>query len=224
MRGLRELGSREGDAGRVLSTDAGYLTAEQVERPGDVQGGIVPQDGAFAGRIVEIGRLVENFGCLRNDQKTVGEALRDPQQIQIAGLREGLEIEGRPSAEFGRVAAQIDGDIPDMPRKHPNQLSLGPAELVVKTTENAPAGAGLIVLGEAGRQTGRGEPFGIEDLGKPSAIVAEALRAEALDIGQGCVEDLHPGHSKGNEGSLERRDLPRKRHISRGHVGSRKVD
>ena len=51
--------------------------------PGDVEGGVVPEDGAFTGRIVEVGGLIEDFGSVRKNKEAVGEAFGDPEKLEI---------------------------------------------------------------------------------------------------------------------------------------------
>ena len=189
---LGELGVSEGDACGVLAADAGGLAVEEVERPGDVQGGVTPEDRALSCRVVEIGCFVEDFGGLGDDEEAVGEAFGDPEKVEIAAVGEGFQIEGCPPAEVAGVAAEIDGDIPDVAGENAHQLALRAAELVVETAENALAGAGLIVLGEAGRKAGGGEALRVEDLREPAAVIAETLGADPFDITKRGIDNLHP--------------------------------
>ena len=190
--GLGELGVSKGDARGVFAADARSFAIEQVERPGDVQRGIAPKDGALSGGEVEIGGFVEDFGGFGDDEEAVGEAFGDPEKVEIAGTGEGLQVEGCPAAEVGGVAAEIDGDVPDVAGEDAHQLTLRPAELVVKAAEDSFAGAGLIVLGEAGRQTGGGEALRVEDLGEPAAVIAEALGPDSFDVAKRGLDNLHP--------------------------------
>ena len=84
----------------------------------------------------------------------MGETFRDPQQLKIVlrGLR--LKVEAGPFAEIGRVAAEIDSNVPDMPGEDADKFALGLAELVMQTPEHAFDGKGLVVLNELFRETG----------------------------------------------------------------------
>ena len=125
--------------------------------------------------IVEIGRFIEDLGRLGEDEEAVGEAFRDPEKLDIVGGRLGLEMKSCPFAKLWRIAAEIDGDVPDMAGKDSNQLSLRLAELVVQASENAFSRKGLVVLYELTGQTGGEKCRLVEYLGEPTATISEAL-------------------------------------------------
>jgi len=130
---------------------------EGFEGPGDVEGGVVPKDAAFSGRVVEIGGFVEDLGGVGEDEKPVREAFGDPEELEVVVRGFGFEVEASPFAEVGRVATEIDGDVPDVAGEDADEFALGAAELIVQAAEDAFGGEGLIVLNELGGKTGRGK-------------------------------------------------------------------
>jgi hypothetical protein len=141
----------------VLRADGGQHATESVKGPGDVKGGIVPENGTFSGGVVEIGSLVENLGRVGEDEEAVCEAFGDPEELEVIVRRLGFEVEASPFAEVGRVAAEIDGDVPDMPGEDADKFALGLAELVMQTAEHALDGKGLVVLDELFGETSGGK-------------------------------------------------------------------
>lgn len=95
-------------------------------------------------------------------------------------------------AEGGGVAAQVDGDVPDVTGEDADEFPLGFFELIMQPTEDAFGGSGLIVLDELSGEAGGGEGIGVEELGKPAAFVAKTFGLAQLDITQRCIENLHP--------------------------------
>ena len=84
----------------------------------------------------------------------MGEAFGDPEQLEVIIARLSFEVETGPFAEIGRVAAEIDSNVPDMPGEDADKFALGLAELVMQTPEHAFDGKGLVVLNELSRETG----------------------------------------------------------------------
>ena len=188
-RSLGQLGVWEEAALGVLRA---YRGGGSFEGPGDGEGGVVPANAALAGGVVEVGSLVEDFGGGGEDEEAVGEAFGDPEEFEFAGFVQGPKVEGGVLAEVGRVAAEVDGDVPDVAGEDADELALGLAELVVEAAEDAARGEGLVVLDEVRGEPGGGEGEGVEDFGEPATIVAEAARIEQLDITQRGLNDLHP--------------------------------
>lgn len=87
----------------------------------------------------------------------MGEAFGNPKDLEVVGGGLGFEMESGPFTEVGRVAAEVDGDVPDMAGEDTYQLALGLAELVVETAEDALSGERLVVLEELGGKTGCGK-------------------------------------------------------------------
>jgi hypothetical protein len=144
----------EQSADGVFGADGWWRAVESFKRPGDVEGGVVPEDGAFAGGVVEVGGFVEDFSGVGEDEEAVGEAFRDPKELKIVLGRVGFQMEPGPFAEVGRVGAEVDSDVPDVAREDPDELALGLAKLVVKTAKDALDGERLVVLNELGGQAG----------------------------------------------------------------------
>lgn len=137
----------------VLGTDRGWSAVECLERPGDVESGVVPEDGAFSGGVVKVSGLIEDFGGVGEDKEPVGEAFGDPEELEIVTWRLSFQVKSRPSSEVGRVAAEVDGYVPDMAGEDTDEFALRSAELVVQAAENAFYGEGLVVLNEFGGKT-----------------------------------------------------------------------
>lgn len=121
----------------VLRAYGGVRSVERFQRPGDVEGRIVPEDGAFSGRIIEISSLVKNFGGIGEDEEAVGKAFRDPKELELIAWRFALQVESGPLSEVRGVAAQIDGDVPDVTGEYADELALWPGELVMQPAEDA---------------------------------------------------------------------------------------
>jgi hypothetical protein len=152
--GWWEVGCGEECATLVLGADRRWCAIERFEGPSDVEDGVVPEDRAFSGGVVEIGGLVEDFGGVGEDEEAMGEAFGDPEKLEVVAGGLGFEVEARPFAEVWGVAAEIDGDVPDMAGEDADEFALGLAELVVQATEYAFDRERLIVLNELGGKTG----------------------------------------------------------------------
>ena len=87
----------------------------------------------------------------------MGEAFWDPEELEVIVPRLSFEVETGPFAEIGRVAAEIDSNVPDMPGEDADKFALGLAELVMQAAEHAFDGKGLVVLDELFRKTGGGK-------------------------------------------------------------------
>jgi len=87
----------------------------------------------------------------------VGEAFGYPEELEVVVGGLGFEVESGPLAEVGGVAAEVDGDVPDMAGEYANELALRLAELVMQATEHAFNGERLIVLNELCGETGGGK-------------------------------------------------------------------
>jgi len=108
----------------IFGADGRWCAIEGFEGPGDVEGGVVPEDGAFSSGVVEIGGLVEDFSGIREDEKAVSEAFGDPKELEVVVRGLGLEVESGPFAKIGGIAAEVDRNIPDMARKDADELTL----------------------------------------------------------------------------------------------------
>lgn len=102
----------------VLGGDGGFVVGDLgfdvIEGPGDGEVGVVPEDGALTGGIVAAGGFVEDFGGLGEHEEAVGEAFGDPEHFELAFGVAWAEVEAGPLAEVRRVAAEVDGDVPDV--------------------------------------------------------------------------------------------------------------
>jgi hypothetical protein len=84
----------------------------------------------------------------------MGEAFGDPKELELVVRGVSFEVEAGPFAEVGRVAAKIDGDVPDMTGEDADEFALRLAELVMQAAEHAFDGKRLVVLNELFRETG----------------------------------------------------------------------
>ncbi len=81
----------------------------------------------------------------------MSKAFRNPEQLQIVGRGLRFKMKSRPFTKVRRVAAQIDRNIPNVPREHTDQLSLGLTKLIVETTQHTLSRKRLVVLNEMSR-------------------------------------------------------------------------
>ena len=148
--GWWQVGFGEECSDGVFRADRGWDVIQGFEGPGDVEGGIVPEDRAFSGGVVEVGGLVEDFCSIGEDEEAVGEAFGNPEELEVVGGGLSLEVEAGPFAKVGRAAAEVDGDVPDMTGEDADQFTLRVAKLIMQTAEYALDGKGLVVLNESG--------------------------------------------------------------------------
>jgi hypothetical protein len=130
---------------------------EGFEGPCNVEGGVVPEDGTFAGGMIEVGGFVKDFCGVGENEEAVGKAFRDPQELEVVVCGLSFEVEARPFSEVGRVATEVDSDIPDVARKDADKFALGFAKLIVQAAEYTFDRERLVVLNELS-----GEASGLE--------------------------------------------------------------
>ena len=117
----------------------------------------------------------------------MSKAFGNPEELELAVIVRGFEIECGPASEVGRVTTQIDGNVPDVAGENADELSLWMTELVVKAAEDAARGERLVVLGEARGKTKRIKSIRVEDFSEPAAGVAVARRLQNFYVAQGGV-------------------------------------
>lgn len=142
----REFGFEEVLPKSILWTDRGWDAVKRLDRPIDGKDGIVPEDGAFSGPVVEVRGLVEDLCGVREDNKAVGKAFGNPEELQLVSGGLGFQMESGPSAEVGGFAPKIDRHVPNMAGENSDELGLRPAELIVKAAKYSFDREGLIVL------------------------------------------------------------------------------
>jgi hypothetical protein len=150
----REIGGGEELAEGVFGADGRWSAIKSFERPGDVEGRVVPEDGALSFGKVEIGGLVKDFGGVRENKEAVREAFGDPEELQVVVRGLGFEMESGPLAEVRGVAAEVDRDVPDVAGEDADEFALGLAELIVKAAKDPFDGERLVVLDELCGETG----------------------------------------------------------------------
>jgi hypothetical protein len=155
--GWRKIRGGKECATLVLGADGGWGSIECFQWPSDVEGGVVPEDGALSDGVVKVGGFVKNLGGIGEDEEAVGEAFGDPEELEVVIGGLGFEVETGPFAEVRRVAAEIDGDVPDMSGEDADKFPLGLAELVVQATQDAFDGERLVVLNELSGKAGSGK-------------------------------------------------------------------
>lgn len=181
----------------IFGADRGSQAAECVERPADIEGRVAPEYRPLALGIVVTGCFVKDFGGFGEDKEPMSEALRDPEELDISGFGQRLQVEPGPFAEIRRVAAQVNRHVPDMAGEDPDEFALGLTKLVMQPAENPPGGEGLIILNEFRGKTGGGKGILIENFGKPAAAIAKTLRLHQFDVKQRGIEDMHPSSLSG---------------------------
>jgi hypothetical protein len=103
-----------------------------------------------------------------------------------------VELVALPLAERGRVAPQVDGDVPDAPPRAADQLRLsGEVVLEVQPAQDPGARAGVVVLDEVGGDPGRAPRLGAVGLDEEAAVVAVDVGLERDDALELALEDLH---------------------------------
>lgn len=151
-----------------------------LQRPVDLQLGIVPDDAAFVFRRPEVGGLVEELGVFAEHHEAVREAGRNPHLALV--LR--AQAFAYPLAEGRRAATQVDGYVEYLAESGAHQFSLGLPDLVVQAAEDATGGTRMVVLDEADRMTaGFLEGALVVAFEEESAIVAEHPGFEEDDVG-----------------------------------------
>jgi hypothetical protein len=141
----------------VLRADGGLRSIKRLQRPGDIESTVVPEDRTFSSWIVEISSLVEDFGGIGENEEAVGKAFRDPEELELVARSFGSQVESRPPSEVWGVAAEIDGDVPDVTGEYADELALRSGELVMQPAEDTFNRKRLIVLDELSGKTGRGK-------------------------------------------------------------------
>jgi hypothetical protein len=186
-RGLWEFGITEEGTFGILRGDRDLCAVELLQRPLNADLGIVPEHTAIAGRIVAASRLVEHLSGFGDNEESVGEALWNPEEFELAFGIPRLKMEAGPAPEVGRVTAEIDGNVPNVPGEDPNEFALRMTKLVVKAPKNAANGKRLIVLCEGVWKIERRKGIRVEDFGKPTAGVAMPFWLQNFYIAQRCV-------------------------------------
>lgn len=141
------------------------------ERPVNVERRVLPENGTLAGRIVGIGSFVEDFSGFREDEKAVCKALRDPKEFKFSLIIAGLQVKTGPLAEVRGIAAEVDGNVPDMAGEYADKLALGFTKLIMEAAEDSLHREGLIVLDKRRRETSRGKDGRIKYFGEPTATI-----------------------------------------------------
>lgn len=84
------------------------------------------------------------FGHVAGDVKAVGKAGRHPEHLFVALVQVGAH----PLAEGGGALAHVHGDVEHFAFGDAHQFALGLLMLEVQATQDALAGAGVVVLHE----------------------------------------------------------------------------
>lgn len=85
------------------------------------------------------------------------EAFGDPEELKVVVRGLTFEVKARPLAKVRRVAAEIDGNVPNMTGEDADQFALRLTELVMQATKHAFDREGLVILNESCREAGVGE-------------------------------------------------------------------
>ena len=112
--------------------------------PIDLQARIIPKDGMFIRRVVEIAALVKELHAIGESQKTVREASGN---IDLILFFRGQE-HCCPLSEIWRTHADVHGHVQGLAFDNAAQLCLWMAQLVMKSPQRAFRGIGMVVLNE----------------------------------------------------------------------------
>jgi hypothetical protein len=178
---VEEVGFVEGLGGRVLRRERGVGQA-----PVDGQLRVVPEEAAVAGLVPEGGAFVEDLGVFAEDGEAVGELRGDPEHVVVVCRQLG----GRPFAEGGGAAADVDGDVEDAAAGAADELSLGLLELVVEAAHDPTGGVGVVVLREGVGEAVGAVGVGVERFHEPPAGVAADDGFEEQHFGEVRLGDL----------------------------------
>lgn len=122
---LRKICVWKGTPLGILFAHLQFCTVQLFERPLNSERWIIPNDGPFPLRVIGIGRFVEHLGGLRENEEAMGEAFGNPQHLEFTVVIPRSQMKTGPLPELGRIAAQVDGDIPDVPGEYTDELTLG---------------------------------------------------------------------------------------------------
>jgi hypothetical protein len=114
--------------------------------------------------VVEVCGLVQDFNRVREYEESVREALGDPKHLEFIVVGRRLKLQTNVASKVGRVAAEVDSNIPDAASEAADELALGTSELIVKAAKYSAAGEGLVILNEVAREAGASEGIAVEDL------------------------------------------------------------
>src|SRR5581483_5536864 len=98
--------------GEALELPIARRDDRRDDRPGDGELRVVPGNADLAARVVGRIDLVEHVGRLVAEHaEAVGEADWHPEQPSVKIAQLGADV----LAEGGRIRANVDGDVPDLP-------------------------------------------------------------------------------------------------------------
>jgi hypothetical protein len=93
------------------------------------------------------------------------------------------ELDPGPPAEGGRASADIHGDIENRPAHDLDQLRLRTAELVVKASQGAPHGMGVVYLDDGRPETLPSIALLLVDLHQEAAVISKEIRFDDANLG-----------------------------------------
>ena len=140
-------------------------------------GGVVPGNPRLGGGVVGARAEVGDVGRLAEHGEAMAEADRDEE----LAVRLVVELVPLPLPVCGRVAAQVDGDVEDLPARAANQLRLAGLGLEVQAAQGATQGARVIVLDELDIDAQLGPGVAAERLDHEAAGVAVDHRLDQDD-------------------------------------------
>jgi hypothetical protein len=116
-----------GEAQRVSATEGPSLKRRVLDRPLDVEIGVVPHDSDFRLRVIVIRALVLEVGDLGQHQEPVRVSRRDP-HLALIGVR---ERRADPTRERRRLRIDVGRDVEHFASSDAHELALGPRGLQV---------------------------------------------------------------------------------------------
>lgn len=76
----------------IFGANGWPAAVERIQRPRNIEGGVVPEDRTFPLGVIEIGGFVEDFGSIGEDEESVGESFGNPEGLEFSIFRQGFEV------------------------------------------------------------------------------------------------------------------------------------
>jgi hypothetical protein len=136
--------------------------------PRDGKVGVVPDDPAFALRIINCIHAVDDIRWLiPQDAKAMRKPSGNPQEVAVVIAH----LQGRVLTERTGVAAEIDGDVPDAALYHADKFSLCGCVLKMQPSQHSGPRSRVVLLNELSRQPEFFEFLGVKPLHEESTSI-----------------------------------------------------
>src|SRR6266571_1843782 len=157
-----------------------------IDRPRNVDGRIVPDDSVLVIRCIEVSAFVLHLGNVGSDAVAMSEACRY-EQLPLVLCR---QFHTDPTPKVRRAPADIHRDVKNGSTDSPQQLSLGPQQLIMQPADRPARRARMVVLDE---RRNAGAPITVRMVGleEETARVSEHSRLDDHDAGKLRGDDVH---------------------------------